>query len=139
MKTAVVYWSGTGNTETMANMAVDAITNTGASVDLFTASAFTPDMVEQYDAIVLGCPSMGAEVLEENEFSPMYESIKYSLANKKVGLFGSYGWGDGEWMRNWNEDCTSVNANVVVEPIMACGAPDSETQILFAQLAELLK
>ena len=95
MKTAVIYWSATGNTEAMAN-AVAA----GAGVEAVTVSDFSGD-IKEYAALALGCPAMGDEVLEESEFEPFFASIEGELSGKKVLLFGSYGWGDGQWMRDW--------------------------------------
>ncbi len=103
-KVAVVYWSGTGNTEAMANIIADAAKGKGAEVDVFTSAEFNNDKVAEYSAIALGCPSMGAEVLEEEEFQPMWDAIKDSLRGKNVVLFGSYDWGDGEWMRDWEAE-----------------------------------
>ncbi len=137
-KTAVVYWSGTGNTEAMANSIVEAVNAAGGTAELFTSATFTADMVSAYDSIALGCPSMGAEVLEECEFEPMYQSIREALSGKKVGLFGSYGWGDGEWMRNWQEDCNSVGAVVVCEPVIVSGEPDAATNAQCADLAKAI-
>ncbi len=97
MKAAVIYWSATGNTEAMAKAVAE-----GAEAELFTVSRFT-DSVEDYDVIAFGCPAMGAEVLEEDEFEPFFTDAETKLAGKKVAIFGSYGWGDGEWMRNWEE------------------------------------
>ena len=101
-KVAVVYWSGTGNTQAMAEAVAQA-----ADGALFTAAEFGPENLAEYDAIAFGCPSMGSEELEDSEFLPMFESVKGQLADKKVALFGSYGWGDGEWMRNWEADCVA--------------------------------
>ncbi len=106
-KVAVVYWSGTGNTEEMANAVAQGATDKGAEVTVLTSADFTASDVANYDAFAFGCPSMGAEVLEECEFQPMWDDVKDSLAGKKVVLFGSYGWGDGEWMRNWEEECAT--------------------------------
>lgn len=92
MKTAVIYWSGTGNTEAMAKAVSE-----GAGAELFTVSDFSGS-VEDYDAVAFGCPAMGAEVLEEDEFEPFFSSVEDKLNGKKVALFGSYGWGDGEWI-----------------------------------------
>jgi flavodoxin short chain len=114
-KIAVVYWSGTGNTEQMANMIAEGARGAGAEVTVFTAGAFDKSMVENYDAIAFGCSSMGAEVLEEQEFEPMYASCKEKLSGKTVALFGSYGWGDGEWMRDWEQDIIAANA------VLPCG------------------
>ena len=97
MKNAVIYWSGTGNTEMMAKAIAE-----GAGADLFTVSEFSGNVAD-YDRIAFGCSAMGAEVLEEDEFEPFFSSIEGSLSGKTVALFGSYGWGDGEWMRNWVE------------------------------------
>ena len=93
-KIAVVYWSGTGNTEAMAHKVVEGAEAAGAEVALFTAAEFAADMMDQFDAVGFGCPSMGAEVLEEDEFEPMFVSCEPKLENKKIALFGSYGWGD---------------------------------------------
>ena len=112
-KAAVVYWSGTGNTEAMAHAVIEGAKGAGAEAELFTASEFTPDKAAGFDAIAFGCPSMGAEVLEEEEFQPMWDACKGSLAGKKIALFGSYGWGDGEWMRNWEERAKADGAVLV--------------------------
>ena len=97
MKTTVIYWSGTGNTEMMAKAIAE-----GAGADIFTVSEFSGN-IEDYDKIAFGCPAMGAEVLEEDEFEPFFTDAESKLSGKTVALFGSYGWGDGEWMRNWEE------------------------------------
>jgi flavodoxin short chain len=97
MKTAVIYWSSTGNTEQMASAIAE-----GAGADLFSVSEFSGS-ISDYDRIAFGCPAMGAEVLEEDEFEPFFTSIEGELSGKTIALFGSYGWGDGEWMRNWEE------------------------------------
>lgn len=109
MKTAVIYWSGTGNTEAMAKAVAE-----GAGAELFSVSEFSGDVAE-YDAIAFGCPSMGAEVLEEDEFEPFFTENESKLSGKKVALFGSYGWGDGEWMRNWVERVKNDGAVLVSE------------------------
>ena len=95
-KIAVVYWSGTGNTESMAAMVAAGAKEAGAEAVLLTAAEFGPDQMDGYDAIAFGCPSMGAEQLEESEFEPMFSACEAKLSGKKIGLFGSYGWGDGE-------------------------------------------
>ena len=118
-KVAVVYWSGTGHTQAMAEAVAKA-----AGADLITAAEFGPDQVPAYDAIAFGCPAMGAEVLEEEEFQPMFDAVKPALNGKKIALFGSYGWGDGEWMRNWEERCRDDGAALVCEPVICNEAPD---------------
>ena len=121
MKTAVIYWSGTGNTEAMAKAVAE-----GAGAELFTVSEFSGS-VEDYDAIAFGCPAMGAEMLEEGEFDPFFTEIESRLSGKKVGLFGSYGWGDGEWMRNWETRVESDGAVLVGgEGVIANDAPSDD-------------
>ena len=125
-KIAVVYWSGTGNTEEMANAVADGAKAGGAEAVLLTSGAFDASMTENYDAIAFGCPSMGAEELEEEEFAPMFEACESRLEGKKIALFGSYGWGDGEWMRNWEDTCRSDGAVLVCDSVICNDAPDEE-------------
>jgi len=125
-KVAVVYWSQTGNTEAMANAVAEGATAAGAEAALITASDFNVEAVAEYDAIAFGCPSMGVEVLEEAEFQPMWDAVKSSLSGKKVALFGSYGWGDGEWMRNWEAECAEAGISLATESVLANEAPDDE-------------
>jgi len=138
MKTAVVYWSSTGNTEAMANAVAAGAKAAGADVDIFTASQFGSDKLADYGAIALGCPSMGVESLEDGEFQPMFDEIKGSLADRKVALFGSYGWGDGEWMRNWQEECESLGITLVADGLIANEAPDDEAVAKCEELGKLL-
>ncbi len=123
-KIAVVYWSGTGNTAAMAVAVADGAKEKGAEAVILPSSDFDISMVDQYDAIAFGCPAMGAEVLEEGEFDPMFESCKPALNGKKIALFGSYGWGDGEWMRIWEDDCKAIGANLACDPVICNEAPD---------------
>ncbi len=125
-KVAVVYWSGTGNTEIMANAVADGAKESGAEVTVFTAAEFNESLIDSFDAIAFGCPAMGAEVLEEGEFEPMFSSCEAKLSDKKIALFGSYGWGDGQWMRNWEEACISDGAIIPNEPVICNEAPDDE-------------
>ena len=125
-KVAVVFWSGTGNTESMADAVAQGARGAGASVDVLGPSDFDASKVAAYDGIAFGCPAMGAEVLEEDEFEPMFQDVKGALSGKAIALFGSYGWGDGEWMRNWEDDCKAAGANLVVESVMANEAPDDD-------------
>lgn len=104
-KIAIVYWSGTGNTAAMASAVANGIKDAGADAVMLTASEFDASMMDSFDAVAFGCPSMGAEELEESEFAPMFDACEEKLSGKKIALFGSYGWGDGEWMRNWEEIC----------------------------------
>lgn len=125
-KVAIVYWSGTGNTQIMADAVMDGAKAAGAETSVFGASEFTGDMVAGFDGIAFGCPAMGAEVLEETEFEPMFSLVEGFLSGKKVGLFGSYGWGDGQWMRDWEERCNSYGAKLVMDGVMANYAPGEE-------------
>lgn len=119
MKTAVIFWSGTGNTEIMAQAVAE-----GAGAELFSVSDFKGN-ISDYDAVAFGCPAMGAEVLEETEFEPFFTGIESQLSGKKVALFGSYGWGDGEWMRNWEEQVKADGAVLVNgEGLIVNEAPD---------------
>jgi len=120
-KIAVIYWSGTGNTQQMA----EAIANQ-AHADLFTASEFTADKAADYDAFAFGCSAMGAEQLEEDEFEPMFTGCESALSGKKLALFGSYGWGDGEWMRTWEDTCRSDGAVLACESVICCEAPEDD-------------
>lgn len=122
-KIAVVYWSGTGNTESMADAVAQGAKDKGAEVKLFTPDSFNSSMVDEFDAIAFGCPAMGAEELEESEFEPMFSDCESKLSGKKIALFGSYGWGDGEWMRTWEDTCRGDGASVVSEPIICNEAP----------------
>ena len=117
MKIAVVYWSGTGNTEAMAQAVAE-----GSHGELFTASEFAPARMTEYDAVAFGCPAMGAEELEDGEFAPMFDGC--DLSGKRIALFGSYGWGDGEWMRSWEETCRSRGAQLVCDSVICMEQPD---------------
>lgn len=126
MKVAVVYWSGTGNTEAMAEAVASGAREAGAEVKVFGASEFNNTLAADFESIAFGCPSMGAEELEDSEFQPMFEDVKGSLAGKKVALFGSYGWGDGEWMRTWQADCEAEGISLVADGVIANEAPDDD-------------
>ena len=123
---AVIYWSMTGNTQAMAEAIAQGAREAGAQVDVFSVDQVGVDQVLEYDQLALGCPAMGAEQLEESEFEPMYQDLRGSLSGKPVGLFGSYGWGDGEWIRTWAEDAQAAGARLVADPVMANGAPDGD-------------
>lgn len=125
-KVAVVFWSGTGNTEAMANAVAEGAQEKGASVDVLGCSEFDASKMAEYDGVAFGCPAMGAEELEDSEFLPMFESCKAALSGKKIALFGSYGWGDGEWMRTWNDDCVNAGANMACDFVICNDAPDDD-------------
>ena len=125
-KIAVVYWSQTGNTEAMAEAVAEGIKEKGAEAVMLTASEFDASMMDLYDSVAFGCPAMGDEVLEEGEFQPMFDSCEPKLGGKKIALFGSYGWGDGEWMRNWEETCTSAGAVLACDSVICQDTPDDD-------------
>lgn len=125
-KTAVVYWSGTGNTEAMASAVAEGAKAAGAEVTMLTSAEFDADMMDSFDCVAFGCPAMGAEVLEEDEFAPMFEACESKLGGKKIALFGSYGWGDGEWMRNWEEACKEDGAVMACDFVICNDAPDDD-------------
>lgn len=127
-KVAVVYWSGTGNTEAMAKAVEEGIKGAGSEAALLTADKFDSLKIGEYDSIAFGCPAMGDEILEESEFDPMFTGIESSLSGKKIGLFGSYGWGDGQWMRDWEDRCKNAGAVLACDPVIAANEPDAEAK-----------
>jgi flavodoxin short chain len=125
MKINIIYWSGTGNTEAMAQLIKAGAEGKGADVTLKTVSnAVGADL--DCDVLALGCPSMGAEVLEEDEFEPFITSIEGKVAGKTVALFGSYGWGDGEWMRDWDARMKAAGAGLAAESLIVNEAPEGD-------------
>mgnify|MGYP000833585181 CR=1 FL=1 len=129
MKTAVIYWSGTGNTETMANAVAEGMKEAGAEVTMLTPEQVQPAALSGFGAIALGCPAMGSEVLEEMDFQPMFDGCKNAIGSKRVALFGSYGWGDGQWMRDWVERAQGDGAQVLNGEGLICNeAPDEDVQ-----------
>ena len=137
-KTAVIFWSGTGNTEAMANEVLAGMQSAGANAAMLSCSGVDGGAIDALDAVALGCPAMGAEVLEEEEFAPMFESIKDKLVGKKVALFGSYGWGDGEWMRTWEDDCKSAGIDLACDSVICNEAPDDEAVAACQNLGKTL-
>lgn len=123
-KIAIIYWSGTGNTEMMAKAVEEGALSQGLSAECMTCADFSANRMAEFDAFAFGCPSMGSEVLEESEFEPLFSECEAKLSGKKITLFGSYGWGDGEWMRNWQARCEEQGATLVVEPVICNETPD---------------
>ena len=111
MKVAVLYWSATANTQTMAEAIAEGVNEKGGQAELFYVSDFEGD-ISEYDMVALGCPAMGAEELEEYEFRPFFDAEKEKLKETNVVLFGSYDWGNGEWMDSWKEECIENGINV---------------------------
>ena len=120
-KVAIVFWSQTGNTETMANCIAEGA---GANATIIPCSEMNAAKLGEYDVVAFGCPAMGAEQLEESEFEPMFSDLEGSLNGKKVAMFGSYGWGDGQWMRDWESDCSNAGISLTCESVTCCETPD---------------
>ena len=137
-KVAVVYWSGTGNTEAMANTVADGAKAAGAEVEVISADDFDGNNIEGFDGIAFGCPAMGDEELEDTVFQPVFEACESKLSGKKVALFGSYGWGDGEWMRSWEEKCQNDGVVLAAESVICNEDPDDEAQAACIELGKAL-
>jgi flavodoxin short chain len=118
-KVGIFYWSGTGNTEAMARAMAE-----GAKAEAVSVSDATPEAAAGFEKLMLGCPSMGAEVLEEGEFEPFFAALEGGLSGKAVALFGSYGWGDGEWMREWEKRAEAAGAVLFERGLIVNEAPD---------------
>ena len=128
-KLAIVYWSGTGNTEVMANCIAEGAKEAGAEVTLMGPADFSTARLSEFNVVAFGCPAMGAEVLEEMEFDSMFSGIESFLNGKRIALFGSYGWGDGQWMRDWCKRCDEHGANLYDENgLIAIETPDASAQ-----------
>ena len=138
-KIAIVFWSGTGNTEAMANYIAEGVRADGGEVEMFGPSDFTAGQLDAFSAVAFGCPAMGSEVLEEDEFEPMFTALENSLRGKNIALFGSYGWGDGEWMRDWRDRCNNAGANLLDENgLIVNEAPDAEGEEACRELGRRL-
>ena len=137
-KVAVVFWSGTGNTEQMAEAVAEGAKSAGAEVTLANVNDFDSSSVADFDGIAFGCPAMGAEVLEDSEFEPVFNECEPKLNGKKIALFGSYGWGDGEWMRTWEESAGNAGAILACDSVMANEEPDDEAKTACRNLGQTL-
>ena len=135
-KVAVVYWSGTGNTEAMANKVAEGAKAAGAEVEVISADDFDGTDISGFDGVAFGCPAMGDEELEDSVFQPVFEACEAKLAGKKVALFGSYGWGDGEWMRSWGEKCQNDGVALAVDSVICNEDPDDEAQAACIQVGK---
>ncbi|QWT18170.1 flavodoxin [Collinsella sp. zg1085] len=126
-KVAVIFWSGTGNTEALAGFIGDGVAEAGGEAEVIQVSDFDTSSLDAYDAFALGCPAMGSEELEYDEFEPFWNEVKGELGDKKVALFGSYEWADGEWMDTWKADAADAGVNVV-DTLICYDAPDAEAE-----------
>lgn len=123
----VIYWSQSGNTQAMANAVAEGIKETGKEAEAVFVTEANINDIKDDTAVALGCPAMGAEVLEEADMEPFVTSFESIAAGKNVALFGAYGWGDGEWMRDWTERMIGAGANVLNGEGLICQeAPDDE-------------
>ena len=137
-KVAVVYWSGTGNTEAMANKVAEGAKAAGAEVEVISADDFDGTDISSFDGVAFGCPAMGDEELEDTVFQPVFEACEPKLAGRKVALFGSYGWGDGEWMRSWEEKCQNDGVALAVDSVICNEEPDDEAQAACIELGKAI-
>ncbi len=126
-KVKVIYWSATGNTEAMAKAVAEGVNEAGGEAELLFVTQVNPEDIKDDAAFAIGCPAMGAEVLEEGDVEPFVTEIEGLISGKKVALFGSYGWGDGQWMRDWEERMTGAGAVVINGEGLICQeAPDDD-------------
>lgn len=133
----IVYWTGTGNTEIMANQIAEGVRQKKEEAKVVIVSEITPQELKQEDVFALGCPSMGAEELEETEMEPFISELEKYVKGKRIALFGSYGWGDGEWMLNWEERLKKAGATIIEEHgIIVMGEPDNETNEKLKELGK---
>ena len=126
-KIYVVFWTQSGNTQAMAQAVAEGITAAGKTPELVFVSEIPADALKDEAAFALGCPAMGAEVLEESEMEPFVMAVETFAKGKKIALFGSYGWGDGQWMRDWADRVRAAGAQLCADPVTVNEAPqDSE-------------
>lgn len=138
-KIYVVYWSQTGNTEVMAEAVSQGIRESGKEAETLTVSQITADTLKEAQAFALGCPAMGDEVLEESEMEPFMEQLDPMISGKQIGLFGSYGWGNGQWMREWQDRVMADGAVVAGgEGVIAQEMPDEDVLAACRNLGRIL-
>ena len=123
----IVYYSASGNTEKMANLIAEGIANGGKTAEVINVSNANADIFDNEEIVILGCPAMGDEVVEENEFEPFVEEISSKISGKKVALFGSYGWGDGQWMRDWQERMESLGCTLIADGLIIQNEPEDNS------------
>lgn len=123
----IIYYSNSGNTEKMANLIAEGIINTGKTAEVINVSNANVNIFDDEDVVILGCPAMGDEVLEESEFEPFMEEISTRIQGKKVALFGSYGWGDGQWMRDWQDRVESLGCTLIDDGLIINYEPEDNS------------
>ena len=136
-RVAIVYWSGTGNTEAMAEHVAEGVTKAGGTAELIQASDFSSSRLDEFDAFAFGCPAMGNEELEDMEFAPMYDEVEPELVGRKVSLFGSYDWAEGEWMELWRERAEGAGLTIT-DAVIAKDYPDNEAAAACSALGAAL-
>lgn len=124
----IIYWSQAGNTEKMAELILEGIKSEGKKAELAQVSSVTLDDIKNDEILILGCPAYGAEELEESEMEPFVKSLEGNIEGKKVALFGSWGWGDGEWMKEWETRMKSYGATLVSEGLTVQEYPEGEDE-----------
>lgn len=135
----IVYWTGTGNTAMMADLISQGASAAGAEAKLIPVEEITPAELAKDNVFALGCPSMGAEQLEESTMEPFVDELLPLVSGKKILLFGSYGWGDGEWMRNWVEQMTGAGAQMIdMDGVIANEAPAGDDEAHCVEAGKLL-
>lgn len=138
-KAYIIYWSGTGNTEKMANIIADGVKLAGGEPEVLDVSTVKPELLDGVKAYALGCPSMGAEQLEESSMEPFVVDLLPHVSGKQIALFGSYGWGDCEWMRDWEQRLQDAGATILgTEGVTVLGEPDSETEEKLIEIGKLI-
>ena len=125
-KVTIVFWSQSGNTESMANAVAEGVTAAGKEAVVVDVASASLDDLKAAKGFAMGCPAMGAEVLEEGEMEPFVCDVEGFAAGKTIALFGSYGWGDGEWMHNWEDKCKEDGAVLVADGVICQEEPDDE-------------
>lgn len=135
-KVAIIYWSSTGNTQAMAEAIFEGAKEVNSDVALFQVSETSASDALAYDTLILGCPAMGAENLEEGEFEPFFSEIESSLAGKNIALFGSYGWGDGTWMRDWEDRVNTAGGSLVEDGLTVNETPDGNALVECQELGK---
>lgn len=137
-KIVIVYWTGSGNTEAMAHAVEEGAQNAGAEVSLNFVSDISADEAASFDHIALGCPAMGNEQLEEYEFEPFFEELLPQLQGKKVVIFGSYSWNEGDWIQLWKDRLNEAGVELVAEPVKAYSYPEDDVLEACKALGEIL-
>lgn len=138
MKASVVFWTGSGNTQMMADSVFEALEDAGVEAELYNVSEVSAEEVKDSDMFFLGCPSMSGEDVEEYEFRPFYDDLKPYLDGKPVVMFGSYDWGDGEWMDSWKEEMESINADVKETYIYQWEPTDEQLKEIYDSVTNLV-